>query len=1131
MTKPQIAIHILGMHRSGTSALTGTLSLLGVDLGAKLVPSREDNPKGFFEHDAIWQIHHRLLQELGSDWHDIRPLPADWQNHKATQIARQEIHDIIASEFANSFLWAIKDPRMSRLFPLWNQLRVSQRVILTVRHPSEVAASLIKRDHLSPSHALALWIRYTLDAERYSRDSPRAVVDYAEFMRAWATTIKDVSDGLGLDLPWNDLDRQASVTRFLDAGLYHHTVHDPELFPQDLYNIAERLFYLLTREGSIHSGADDFDLISQKLESSHAYVIALNDEMEKALRSLHEKERGLQWLKSEQDDLRRWAKTEEGLRKSREEELHQSKTTLNSIIHSRSWRITKPLRKINPLPRSVKTSTAINPSETSQAIPADEQPLRSNYTQDGQIPTAKTNEEAASAPVPGYMADSNTDTLEGKNFLLVTPDIHGPIRNGGIGTAFTALAHQIRRCGGKVTVLYAIGQHSESQSMRFWMEHYATHGIQLIPLDENYPSQRIEGGIYRARSWRVHKWLQIHSREYHLAILPEWMGLGYYALLAKHQGLSHQELPFVINTHSPESWALEGNRSLPDFPEFIDRDFMERESVRLADHVVSPSRYLLDWMREHQWIIPENHRVIFNLMKFSSEVSSISTKVHSERPRKLVFFGRLEIRKGLKLFCDAVDRLDPALHAILVEVVFLGKIVDLNGFDSRKYIQDHSSSWGIPTSIIGNYNREQALEFLAQEDILVIIPSLVENSPYTVLECLERQIRFCASRVGGIPELIHPDDRASCLFDPNPAALSIMLTATLTEKHRQVPRPRVGQTEIAQLWTNFLTSTVNSPAKWVPHIEAAHKSPRISVCLVHHERPEFLSMALDSLRNQTQPPFEVVLVDDGSQSTNAIAYLNALQDEFSARDWQIIRQPNRYLGAARNRAAQAARGDYLMFMDDDNIAMPHELETFTHVAINTNADVLTTPSALFTGDSPLHEAERHLWLPLGGSPGPGLFRNTFGDANALWKKSVFDALGGFTEDYGVGHDDWELFAHAALTGYQIEIVVEPLFWYRVSAQSMLRRGDIWADHARSVRPYLKHNPQGMGVAAAYAICLHLIRQTGGMDSAQRLPRAHIMKIIYQASLNPVMWLRLRSAYRQYGLRGTVAKVRQYLREQ
>ena len=70
---------VLGMHRSGTSALAGILGLLGVHLGSKLLNApAEENAKGFCEHTGILDLQQTILLTLGSNWDDTRPLPAYW---------------------------------------------------------------------------------------------------------------------------------------------------------------------------------------------------------------------------------------------------------------------------------------------------------------------------------------------------------------------------------------------------------------------------------------------------------------------------------------------------------------------------------------------------------------------------------------------------------------------------------------------------------------------------------------------------------------------------------------------------------------------------------------------------------------------------------------------------------------------------------------------------------------------------------------------------------------------------------------------------------------------------------------------------------------------------------------------
>ena len=105
------------------------------------------------------------------------------------------------------------------------------------------------------------------------------------------------------------------------------------------------------------------------------------------------------------------------------------------------------------------------------------------------------------------------------------------------------------------------------------------------------------------------------------------------------------------------------------------------------------------------------------------------------------------------------------------------------------------------------------------------------------------------------------------------------------------------------------------------------------------------------------------------------------------------------------------------------------------------------------------------WVPLGDAAAVGIFKNCFGDAASLVRRSAFVQLGGFTEDGGVGHEDWELWARAVLRGYTLRVVPEPLYWYRLGlpgsmlAESIgggtLTQAQRHANHARNIRPYLQ----------------------------------------------------------------------------
>jgi GT2 family glycosyltransferase len=248
-----------------------------------------------------------------------------------------------------------------------------------------------------------------------------------------------------------------------------------------------------------------------------------------------------------------------------------------------------------------------------------------------------------------------------------------------------------------------------------------------------------------------------------------------------------------------------------------------------------------------------------------------------------------------------------------------------------------------------------------------------------------------------------------------------------------------------------------SPAE-PPHADPPQRNPMVTVCLVHHNRPALLAQAIQSLRDQQYEPFEVVLIDNGSHTPEAVRYLDSIEPEFAARGWRLVRQENRYASGAYNTAARLARGEYLLLMEDDNYAKPDELSAMVRAAQRLGADAVACSMDIFYGDetpaADLQPFRRHLFL--GGCATAGLFRNCLTSANALISRKAYEHLEGFTEVRGAGREDWEFFAEVAIRGYRFAMMPEALYWYRASGP---RVSDAAATHEEArennrLRPYL-----------------------------------------------------------------------------
>jgi hypothetical protein len=222
----QRAVVILGMHRSGTSALTGVLGLAGAGLPANLMPATPANPRGYFESQLLYELHEEILAEAGVTWQDLLPPPPDWfrSGHAARFVDRlcKALHE----EFGDAPLLVLKDPRMCRLVPLWarvfQRLEIAPCYVLAVRHPLDVAASLEREHQMDERKATLLWLDHLLRAEHDTRGQQRTVVSYDHLLADWRGTLARI--GIELDLPFPRLSRrtEAEIDEFLSRKLRHH---------------------------------------------------------------------------------------------------------------------------------------------------------------------------------------------------------------------------------------------------------------------------------------------------------------------------------------------------------------------------------------------------------------------------------------------------------------------------------------------------------------------------------------------------------------------------------------------------------------------------------------------------------------------------------------------------------------------------------------------------------------------------------------------------------------------------------------------------------------------------------------------------------------------------------------------
>jgi hypothetical protein len=258
---PQVtAVCVTGMHRSGTSFVAGALAPLGVSLGdpARMLRPGSDNPKGYFEIQALQQLDDELLAYLGGAWDQPPVLQPGWEHTVGLESFRARAAEILVESFGPAGEWsgliAWKDPRLSVLLPFWRTVTPITTTIVVVRDPVEVVASLGARGYqVGPVQAASLWLHYLFAAT--ADDPTHLLVRHNDIFEDLPGTIARLAAHLGLPAP--DAAAEEAVRAHLDTDLRHHDASAPTTEPA----VADDNPLLDLASAVWNGGAVDLDLV------------------------------------------------------------------------------------------------------------------------------------------------------------------------------------------------------------------------------------------------------------------------------------------------------------------------------------------------------------------------------------------------------------------------------------------------------------------------------------------------------------------------------------------------------------------------------------------------------------------------------------------------------------------------------------------------------------------------------------------------------------------------------------------------------------------------------------------------------------------------------------------------------
>jgi hypothetical protein len=250
---------VLGFGRSGTSLTMRLLNLMGVEIGPEedLVPPVEaENPRGYWEPRWMLELNDEILAKLGSDW--WHPLSAEpgWERRPEFDPLRERARGLLEEKFGSAALYGWKEPRTTLTLPFWRELIPDARYVICLRNPVDAISSFQRRPEPDlPIRAWGdLWLEYTVRALNETRDQPRLLVFYEDFLRDGPGQIARIASFLGLD----HLGAGSTDSRLLgeiDQNLRHHTTSSLELaVAWGISPVARMLFLALRAAEDLRRG-------------------------------------------------------------------------------------------------------------------------------------------------------------------------------------------------------------------------------------------------------------------------------------------------------------------------------------------------------------------------------------------------------------------------------------------------------------------------------------------------------------------------------------------------------------------------------------------------------------------------------------------------------------------------------------------------------------------------------------------------------------------------------------------------------------------------------------------------------------------------------------------------------------
>lgn len=272
---------VLGMSRTGTSAIARLLMALGVTLGDNLIPADKRNPKGFYEdYDVLYRINRGVSHAVNYQWlwmgtpetDQILSEPRIQSFQKfAVQLVRDRLQAVDC--------WGFKDPATATLLPFWRsvlaQAHVKENYVIVMRNPLATAYSFQKFVGEDLEVGLLLWLKHMIAAIDGTQGQSRAVIAYERLLQFPRREAERLHRLLSITMPMSDADLDSYANSFLDKSLHHHAFTKEECAEHPAIHFAPlcmQIYELLMRvaRDELSLESDEFKQAWQQVKANYA---------------------------------------------------------------------------------------------------------------------------------------------------------------------------------------------------------------------------------------------------------------------------------------------------------------------------------------------------------------------------------------------------------------------------------------------------------------------------------------------------------------------------------------------------------------------------------------------------------------------------------------------------------------------------------------------------------------------------------------------------------------------------------------------------------------------------------------------------------------------------------------------